>query len=206
MIIIFLGKPGSGKGTQANLVSKKFKIPVISMGEILRGMEKQKTPMGRFIKSRIDRGKFVPDKIAFEILKKRIQKKDCKKGYVLDGFPRTLEQARMFKEKIGRVIYIDVSDKTIIKRLSSRWECSCGMTYNMLTNPPKKDKICDKCGRRLYRRKDDEPETIRKRLEIYNEQTRPLIKFYSSKNLLIKVNGEKSIKEIYTDVLGILKK
>jgi len=205
MILIFLGKPGSGKGTQANLVSKKIKIPVISMGEILRNIEKQKTLLARIVRQRIDKGDLIPDKLAQIILRKRLQKKDCRQGYILDGFPRTLKQARGFKEKIDKVVYVDVSDKTIIKRLSSRLECSCGMVYNLVTNPPRKKGICDRCGKNLRRRKDDEPKTIKKRLQIYKKQTRPLIRFYSQKGILVKVDGEKGIKEIFGNIIGILK-
>jgi adenylate kinase len=206
MIIIFLGKPGSGKGTQAVLVSKRLKIPVISTGEILRNIERGKTPLSRLVRERIDRGMLIPDKLAVKIVEKRLQEKDCKNGFILDGFPRTLNQARLFKKNIDKVIYIDVSDKTIVRRLSSRLECSCGMTYNMITNPPRKDNTCDKCGRKLYRRKDDESKTIRKRLKIYNKLTRPLIKFYSQKGILERIDGEKSIDGMLGDIMGLLSK
>jgi len=206
MILIFLGKPGSGKGTQAAMVAEKMEIPTISMGEILRNIEKENTPLSKEIKSHIDKGNLVPDELVLQLLSERLKKPDCKNGCILDGFPRTVKQAELFDKKIDRVIYIDVKDETIIKRLSSRRECSCGMVYNLITNPPKKDGICDKCGRKLYTRKDDNPETIKNRLKVYNEQTKPLIDFYTKKRLFVKVDGERTIDEILKEIVAILKK
>jgi len=203
MKLIILGKPGSGKGTQAQMISRIFKIPQIATGEILRKMEKENTPAAKFIKSRIDKGLFVPDKLAAEITARRLKKPDCKKGFVLDGFPRTISQAKALekKMKIDKAIYLDVPDKLIVKRLSSRRECYCGTVYNMTTNPPKRDEICDRCGRRLYRRKDDEPATIKKRLGIYNKLTKPVIDFYRKKKMLLKVDGAREIKIIFNDIM-----
>jgi len=207
MILVFLGKPGSGKGTQATLLSKKLKIPAISMGELLRKIEKENSPLGKFVKKRIDKGLLMPDEITFKILKKRLQRKDCRKGFIIDGFPRTVSQAEMLEKikKVDKVIYIDVPDKVIVKRLSSRRECSCGAVYNMITNPPKNDEICDVCGKKLYIRNDDKPETVKKRLNVYNKQTKPLIDFYKKKKLLAKVNGNQEIKKIFKDIMKILK-
>jgi len=207
MILVFLGKPGSGKGTQATLLSKKLKIPAISMGELLRKIEKENSPLGKFVKKRIDKGLLMPDEITFKILKKRLQRKDCRKGFIIDGFPRTVSQAEMLEKikKVDKVIYIDVPDKVIVKRLSSRRECSCGAVYNMITNPPKNDEICDFCGKKLYIRNDDKPETVKKRLNVYNKQTKPLIDFYKKKKLLAKVNGNQEIKKIFKDIMKILK-
>ncbi len=206
MIVIFLGKPGSGKGTQAELVSEKLEIPVISMGEILRNIKRQKTETAKKVSKLIDKGQFVPDNLIFGILDKRLRRKECNKGYILDGFPRTLYQAKMFKQKVDSVIYIDVSNSTIIKRLSSRRECSCGKVYNLLTKKPKKQGVCDDCGKNLYIREDDKPETVKKRLQIYNMQTKPLIEFYKKKGILHKVNGEQTIKRILSDIMKLLKK
>ena len=205
-VLIFLGKPGSGKGTQAELVAKKLGIPSIAMGDMLRNIKKQKTPLAKKISGLIDKGQFVPDNLVFSILQGRIKKADCKKGYILDGFPRTLLQAKMFKEPVEKVIYIDVKNSAIVKRLSSRMECSCGRVYNLMTKPPKKKGICDACGRKLYRRDDDLPETIKKRLDIYEKQTKPLIEYYKNKKVLEKVNGEKEIKILFKDIIQILGK
>ena len=203
MKLIILGKPGSGKGTQAETISKKLRIPQIATGEILRGIERQKTALAKLIKSRIDKGLFIPDKLAAQITFNRLKKKDCKKGFILDGFPRNVNQARMLdkKFKIDKVIYLDVPDSLIVKRLSSRRECYCGMVYNMITNPPKRDEVCDKCGRKLYRRKDDAPETIKKRLKIYNKMTRPVVGFYRKKKILAKVDGSQEIKKVSNEAM-----
>lgn len=198
MILIFLGKPGSGKGTQAELVAKKFKIPTISMGELLRQSQDEK------LKEIMQNGELVPNDITFDILNRRISKDDCKEGFILDGFPRNLAQAEHLDVKIDKVIYIDIPDEIIVKRLSSRLECACGMTFNTITKPPKKEGVCDKCGKELYRRKDDNPETIRKRLKTYNELTSPLIKLYEEKGILIKINGDREIKKIFDEIIKIL--
>ncbi len=207
MILIFLGKPGSGKGTQTVRVAEKLKIPTISMGEILRGIEKESTPLAKEIKSHIDKGNLVPDDLVLQLLDERLKKPDCRKGYILDGFPRTVNQAEMFGGKIDRVLYIDVLDETIIDRLSSRRECpSCRAIFNVITNPPKKEGICDNCGAKLIIRKDDNPETVKNRLKVYNEQTKPLIDYYTKKSLLVKVNGEKAISDIFNSIMAIFKK
>jgi len=207
MILIFLGKPGSGKGTQDSMVSKELGMPTISMGELLRKMEDDKTPLAKKIKEHIDKGNLAPDDLVIQLLNERLKKPDCKNGYILDGFPRTLNQAEIFDRKIDKVVYIDVPDEVITKRLSSRRECpSCGATYNLITNPPKKDEICDRCGSRLAIRKDDNPETIKNRLNVYNSQTKPLIEYYEKKKLLAKVNGDQPIDKIFKQIMVILKK
>ena len=203
MKLVILGKPGSGKRTQAQMISKELGIPAVSMGEILRQIEKQDTTLGRKIKKVIDKGQLLPAKMALDILDEKLRKLNMKKGVILDGFPRTISQAKALekKMKIDKAIYLDVPDKLIVKRLSSRRECYCGTVYNMTTNPPKRDEICDRCGRRLYRRKDDEPATIKKRLGIYNKLTKPVIDFYRKKKMLLKVDGAREIKSIFNDII-----
>lgn len=205
MKIILLGKPGAGKGTQAELLSERFKIPIIAIGEVLRNLERKKTRLGKLIGVYINKGRLVPDWIVTNIVKKEIRRK---KRYILDGYPRNVNQAHEFEkfEKIDYVIDIDVPDSIIVKRLSARRECVCGMTYNLLTNPPKKDLICDVCGKKLYRRKDDTPKTIKRRLIVYKAQTNPLIDFYKRKGILIRVNGNLPIKKTFNLILKNLKK
>ncbi len=204
MKIILLGKPGAGKGTQAELLSNWFKIPIISMGEILRNIERRKTKLGKLIGSYINKGRLIPDWIATNIVKKEIR---GKKGYILDGYPRNINQAKEFEgfERIDYVIDIYVPDSIIVKRLSARRECVCGMSYNLLTNPPKKDLICDVCERKLYRRKDDNPKTIKRRLIVYKKRTKPLIDFYKRKGVLIRVNGNLPIKKTFNQIIKNLK-
>lgn len=205
MNLVILGKPGSGKGTQADVISKSYRICHISTGEILRKIKNQKTPLGRLVKSKIDKGQFVPESVAIKITFSEIKK--CKRGFLLDGFPRTVSQAEKLDKNfnIDRVIYLNVPDSLIVKRLSSRRECSCGMVYNVITNPPKKKGICDKCGKKLYIRDDDKPETVRKRLKIYNKLTKPVIGFYKKKKILIKVDGTGTIKQVFARVKKELK-
>ncbi len=207
MILVFLGKPGSGKGTQAKFVSEKLKIPVITMGQILRNIEKENTPLAQEVKERIDRGELVPDKLVLGILKERLQKEDCRDGYILDGFPRNLNQAKTFEARIEMVFYIKVSDEAIIRRLSSRRECpQCGRVYNLITNPPEKDEICDFCEVDLIIREDDKLETIKKRLEVYRKETEELIDYYKQKGLLVDIDGEKPINQVFEEIMGLLKK
>jgi len=205
MKIVLVGKPGAGKGTQGELLSKKLKIPIISMGEILRKLERKNTKIGKIIKKYIDKGVLLPDEIATEIVKKKIRNK---KDFILDGHPRDLNQAVELEKftKIDYAINIDVPNEIIIKRLSARRECSCGMTYNLITNPPKKDMVCDVCGRKLYRRKDDEPKVIKKRIKIYEKETKPLLDFYKKKGILINVNGNLPIEKTFAQIIKKLKK
>jgi len=206
MNIIILGKPGSGKGTQAELLEEKMKIAKITIGDVLRKVKKQKTKLGKLVKERIDKGIFVPHKIVTQIVKERINKRDAKKGFILDGYPRDLFQAKEIDKMvdIDRVIMIDSKNDLIIKRLSSRRMCACGETYNLITNPPKKKGICDRCGETLYIRKDDKPATIRARLRIYNEKTKPVVDHYKKKGSLVKIDGNRTIKPIFKDVLKAL--
>jgi len=207
--IILLGPPGSGKGTQAKLLSKKYSIPHIAMGDILREEVAKKTPLGKKVNVYMSKGELVPDEIVIEVLKKRLQEADCVDGFILDGFPRTLNQAKaldnMLNElnlKIDAVIYIEVPDEEIMKRLSLRRTCKvCGRIYNLHYNPPKQDGKCDVCGGELIIRDDDKPEVIKNRLKVYNDQTKPLVDYYKSHKLLIRINGVDSIDKVFQQIV-----
>lgn len=205
MKLVLIGKPGSGKGTQEELISRKFRIPVIATGSIFRNIEKEKTKLGRLVKSLIDKGNFVPDEITNEIIRKELEKK---KGFILDGYPRNVGQAKFLDgyQKLDRVVYLEVPDSVIIRRLAARRECVCGMTYNLLTKKPKKDLICDRCGRKLYRRKDDDPRVARRRLNTYKKITKPVVDHYRKRGLLVSVNGNLPIEKTYRQILSRLRK
>ena len=207
--IILLGPPGSGKGTQAKLLSKKYSIPHIAMGDILREEVAKKTPLGKKVNVYMSKGELVPDEIVIEVLKKRLQEADCVNGFILDGFPRTLNQAKaldnMLNElnlKIDAVIYIEVPDEEIMKRLSLRRTCKvCGRIYNLHYNPPKQDGKCDVCGGELIIRDDDKPEVIKNRLKVYNDQTKPLVNYYETHKLLIRINGVDPIDKVFQQIV-----
>ena len=209
MRIILLGPPGSGKGTQAKLLSKRYGIPHIAMGDILREEVARKTPLGEKVNVYMSKGELVPDEIVIEVLKKRLQEADCTNGFILDGFPRTLNQAKaldnMLSElnlKIDAVIYIEVPDEEIMKRLSLRRTCKvCGRIYNLHYNPPKQDGKCDVCGGELIIRDDDKPEVIKNRLKVYNEQTKPLVDYYENHRLLIRINGVNTIDSVFQQIV-----
>ena len=209
MRIILLGPPGSGKGTQAKLLSKKYSIPHIAMGDILREEVAKKTPLGKKVNVYMSKGELVPDEIVIEVLKKRLQEADCVDGFILDGFPRTLNQAKaldnMLNElnlKIDAVIYIEVPDEEIMKRLSLRRTCKvCGRIYNLHYNPPKQDGKCDVCGGELIIRDDDKPEVIKNRLKVYNDQTKPLVDYYETHKLLIRINGVDPIDKVFQQIV-----
>ena len=199
MNLILLGAPGAGKGTQAEVISDKLGIPQISTGNILREAVKNGTECGLQAKSYMESGALVPDEVVIGILKDRIAEDDCKKGYILDGFPRTVPQAEAL-EKMGividKVISIDVPDEKIQARLSGRRVCEkCGASYHIEFNPPKQDGICDKCGGNAVQRKDDAPETVIERLKTYHEQTAPLADFYDKKGKLVRVQGQEEVKD-----------
>lgn len=202
MNLIFLGAPGAGKGTQAEVISKKLAIPTISTGNIIREALKNATEMGLKAKSFIEAGKLVPDDVVIGIIKERLAKDDCKNGFILDGFPRTIPQAEALDEmgvKIDKVVEIQVDDDTIIGRMSGRRVCSkCGASYHVQNKPPKAEGICDSCGGELVQRKDDAPETVLDRLEVYHTQTEPLKDYYANKGILRTADGtlgiEKSIE------------
>ena len=199
MNIIFFGAPGAGKGTQAEIVSKKLDIPTISTGNIIREAIKNGTQMGETAKSFIEAGKLVPDEVVIGIIKDRLDMDDCKNGFILDGFPRTIPQAEALDKmgvKIDVVLNIEVSDEDIITRMSGRRTCpKCGGTYHIVFNPTKTEGICDNCGGELTIRKDDDPEVVKNRLEVYHNETAPLKAFYDGKGILKTVIGQKELKD-----------
>ena len=205
MNLILLGAPGAGKGTQAEVISEKLGIPQISTGNILREAVKNGTEMGIKAKSFMESGALVPDEVVIGILKDRIAEDDCKNGYILDGFPRTVPQAEALENmgvNIDKVVSIEVPDETIQGRLSGRRVCEkCGASYHIEFNPPKTEGVCDKCGGAAVQRKDDAPETVIERLRTYHEQTAPLADFYDKKGKLTRVQGQEEVKETSAKVL-----
>lgn len=208
MHLILLGAPGAGKGTQAKKIMEKYEIPQISTGDILRREVGEKTKLGEKAKSIMDKGLLVPDEIILEMVEKRLGDPDCTKGFILDGFPRTIPQAEGLdlllqakNIKDLRVIEIAISEEEVIRRLSSRRVCSkCGYVYNLIFNPPPPDGKCEKCGGEIIQRDDDTEKTIRNRLQVYRKQTEPLVAYYSKKGQLIKVDGLKSAEEVYKEI------
>ncbi len=206
--VIFLGPPGGGKGTQAQLLVKEFGIPQISTGDMLRDAVKRGTELGKLAKKYMDEGKLVPDEVVIGIIKERLSQDDTKKGFILDGFPRTVPQAEALDrllEEMGRgltaVVLIDVPKEELLRRLTGRRTCSkCGKMYHIEFSPPKKEGVCDECGGELYQRDDDKEETILKRLEVYESQTLPLVDYYEKKGILKRVDGVGKIEEIYLKV------
>ncbi|MEZ3455584.1 MAG: adenylate kinase [Oscillospiraceae bacterium] len=198
MNLILLGAPGAGKGTQAEVISEKLGIPQISTGNILREAVKNGTEMGVKAKGFMESGALVPDEVVIGILKDRIAEDDCKNGFILDGFPRTVPQAEALESmgvNIDKVISLEVADETIQGRLSGRRVCEkCGASYHVEFNPPKTEGVCDKCGGAAVQRKDDAPETVIERLRTYHEQTAPLVDFYGGKGKLVKVEGQSEVK------------
>ena len=212
MKIIMLGAPGAGKGTQAKMIAEKFGIPHISTGDIFRANIKNGTELGKKAKEFMDKGQLVPDELTVEILLDRVANEDCKNGYVLDGFPRTIPQADVLDkeltklgDKVDFAINVDVPDENIVRRMSGRRAClKCGATYHIEHIPPKKEGICDTCGSELVQRDDDKPETVQNRLSVYHEQTQPLIDYYNKKNILKTVDGTKDMQEVFSDIVNIL--
>lgn len=212
MKIIMLGAPGAGKGTQAKMIADKYGIPHISTGDIFRANIKENTVLGQEAKTYMDQGKLVPDELTVKILLDRVAKEDCNSGYVLDGFPRTIPQAQVLDkavmelgEKIDYAINVEVPDENIIRRMSGRRAClACGATYHVEHIPPKKDGVCDRCGSELVLRDDDQAQTVKKRLDVYHEQTQPLIEYYSNKGIMKEVDGTKDMKEVFSDIVNIL--
>ncbi len=213
MKIVMLGAPGAGKGTQAVNIAKEYGIPHISTGDIFRANIKNQTELGMKAKSYMDKGALVPDDITIGMLLDRIVDNDCRNGFVLDGFPRTIPQAESLKAalslqdaKIDHAVDIEVPDEVITNRMGGRRSCpKCGGTYHIVYNPPKKEGICDNCGTELVQRADDKPETVQERLKTYHEQTQPLIDFYRNEGVLTEVDGTKKPEEVLADILGALK-
>lgn len=208
--LILLAAPGAGKGTQAENLSKHFGIPTISTGAILRKNIAEGTELGSIAKKYIDDGKFVPDEVMIDIVRKRLHEDDCKDGFILDGFPRNLAQADVLDKsdiEIDKVLTIEVDDETIIERLSGRLECKeCGTTYHAVYRKPKKEGVCDNCGGKLIVRADDKPEIIKSRLATYHSQTEPLKEFYRAKGMLVTVIGQNGIEKTTEKVLEALEK
>lgn len=212
MKIIMLGAPGAGKGTQAKKIAAKYGIPHISTGDIFRANIKNGTELGKKAKTYMDQGMLVPDEITIDILIDRIHKEDCKNGYVLDGFPRTISQAEALdhvlsglNEKVDHAIEVNVPDENIVKRMSGRRAClNCGATYHIVHAPSKEENICDACGGELILRDDDKPETVLKRLGVYHNQTKPLIDYYKEEGILTTVDGTAALEDVFKAIIAIL--
>ena len=207
-----LGAPGAGKGTQAQRIAEACGIPHISTGDIFRANIKAGTELGKKAKEYMDRGALVPDEVTIGMLLDRIHEKDCEKGYILDGFPRTIPQAENLSKalaeegtRVDAAIDIEVPDENIVKRMGGRRACpKCGATYQVQFNPPKKEGICDVCGSSLVVREDDRPETVKKRLSVYHEQTEPLIAYYRKAGVLKTVDGTKDMDQVFEDIQALL--
>lgn len=212
MKIIMLGAPGAGKGTQAKMIADKYGVPHISTGDIFRANIKNGTELGMEAKKYMDQGLLVPDELTVRILLDRVAQDDCKNGYVLDGFPRTIPQAEVLDSELTKLgdhidyaINVDVPDENIVKRMSGRRAClTCGATYHIEHVPPKKEGICDVCGSELVLRDDDKLETVKNRLNVYHEQTQPLIDFYTEKGVLKTVDGTVPMEEVFAAITAIL--
>ncbi|GFR38830.1 adenylate kinase [Insulibacter thermoxylanivorax] len=213
MNIVFMGPPGAGKGTQADYIVEQFGIPHISTGDAFRAAMKQGTELGKLAKQYVDAGKLVPDEVTIGIVRDRLQHEDCKQGFLLDGFPRTISQAEALDEivasmgrRIDHVINLKVDRNNLLARLTGRRICrSCGATYHILFNPPKQEGICDKCGGELYQRSDDTEEKVGTRLDEYITKTAPLLDYYEKQGTLRHVNGEQDIQEVSAEISAILR-
>ncbi len=212
MKIIMLGAPGAGKGTQAKMIAAKYAIPHISTGDIFRANIKNGTELGKKAKSYMDQGLLVPDELTCDLVVDRIAQEDCKNGYILDGFPRTIPQAEALEAALSKMgtdvdyaIDVDVPDENIVNRMGGRRACvGCGATYHIVFNAPKQEGICDACGEKLILRDDDKSETVQKRLDVYHAQTQPLIDFYSKKNKLKTVDGTQKMDDVFASITAIL--
>lgn len=212
MKIVMLGAPGAGKGTQAKKISAKYNIPHISTGDIFRANIKEGTELGKKAKEYMDQGLLVPDELVLDLIVDRLGKDDCKNGYVLDGFPRTIPQAEALEKALGKqgqkidyALDIDVQDENIINRMSGRRACvGCGATYHLVYAPTKVEGVCDVCGKNLILRDDDKPETVKKRLSVYHEQTKPLIDYYENAGTLRTLDGTIDIEDVFQAIVKIL--
>jgi adenylate kinase len=213
MNLILLGPPGAGKGTQAKMMIDHYKIPQISTGDILRANLKERTPLGLKAKEYMDKGLLVPDEVVIDIIQVRLKEPDCRDGYILDGFPRTVAQAQALDKvlaamnsAIDHVISIDVEKGELVKRLTGRRTCrQCGRGYHVIFDPPLNKDLCDKCQGDLYQRDDDNEDTVRNRLEVYDAQTFPLIQYYKEKNLVRSIDGQGGIQQIFDRIVKVLK-
>lgn len=212
MKIIMLGAPGAGKGTQAKKIAAKYEIPHISTGDIFRANIKNGTELGKKAKTYMDQGLLVPDELVVDLVVDRVNQEDCKNGYVLDGFPRTIPQAEALdkalaalEQKVDYAIDVDVPDANIVERMGGRRACvGCGATYHLVYAPTKEEGICDVCGKELILRDDDKPETVTKRLNVYHEQTQPLIDYYTNAGILKTVDGTIDINDVFQAIVNIL--
>lgn len=212
MKLVLLGPPGSGKGTQAKRLTEKYGIPHVSSGDILRASLREEGCLDRETREIVHSGRLVPDRIAVGIVKKRLGEEDCGKGFILDGFPRTLSQAESLNGflqesdiAIDRVLYLKLSVEEAVKRLSGRRTCPrCGATFHLVFNPPRTLGLCDQCGAQLSQREDDKEVTVRERMKTYEKQTFPLIEYYQSQGLLARINANKSIEEVFEDLCKVL--
>jgi adenylate kinase len=212
MRLVLLGAPGSGKGTQAKLVSQKFGLPHISTGDILRQAVKDGSPLGLEARGYMDRGELVPDHLILNLIKERFRSPDAKTGFLLDGFPRTVAQAQGLEESLGQqnlkidlACSLNVEREELINRLTARRICSgCGAIYNLLFQSPQKENLCDKCGSKLEQRVDDQRQTVENRLEVYLRQTQPLLEYYDSRKLLREINGNAGPDQVFKDISAIL--
>lgn len=212
MNLILMGLPGAGKGTQADRIVAKFGMPHISTGDMFRAAIKNGTALGKQAKSFMDKGDLVPDEVTIGIVRERLSEDDCRAGFLLDGFPRTVSQAEALdsimtekNSQIDAVLYIDVNADHLLARLTGRRVCAnCGASYHVTYNPPKKEGICDKCGGQLIQRADDREETVQERLEVNMKQQKPLVAFYTKKNVLKKINGDQPIDQVFKEVLGVV--
>ncbi|MED1781149.1 adenylate kinase [Brevibacillus fortis] len=213
MNIILMGLPGAGKGTQAERIVKEFDIPHISTGDMFRAAVKNETPLGLEAKSYMDKGHLVPDEVVIGIVRERLSMEDCAKGFLLDGFPRTVPQAEALTatvKELGReidhVININVQREQLIERLTGRWICPvCGASYHTMFNPPKEADVCDKDGGKLYQREDDKIEVVTQRLDVNIAQTQPLIDYYSAQELLRDIDGEQDIQVVFAEIKSLLR-
>jgi adenylate kinase len=212
MNLVLLGPPGAGKGTQAKMMIDRYRIPQISTGDILRAALKERTPLGLKAKEYMDKGLLVPDEVVIDIIKDRLKEADCRNGYILDGFPRTVAQAQALDKVlaamnsgIDHIISIEVDKGELIKRLTGRRTCrQCGRGYHVIFDPPLNKDLCDKCQGELYQRDDDNEDTVRNRLEVYDSQTFPLIQFYKEKNLVRSIDGQGGIQQIFDRIVKVL--
>jgi adenylate kinase len=213
MNIILFGPPGAGKGTQAKKMVDFYGIPQISTGDILRANVREGTELGLAAKAYMDKGELVPDEVLIGIIKNRLKEQDCEKGFILDGYPRTIPQAdalaiilEELDKPIDVVLNLEVPDEELVERISGRLMCNCGASYHRTFNPPKKEGVCDICGAEVFQRADDKEEAVQNRLNVYKKQTEPLIDYYSKQGILITLDGTKDINEVFEDIKAILAK